>query len=155
MEYRVVKSTDVDFQKVCKQCEEIVLENLFSNGGTLQFRYLTYQADCIIIAQEENIIGFNALLVDFRDGFYVNQIAVKKNCQQKGIGTHLIVMSKDMADKLSLPVYAHVREYNIGSQKTFEKCGFKRDDTYRTEDSYFYAYTEKKIGEKRKSRREP
>ena len=150
MEYKVVRSTDDNFETICMHCEmNIVPENLASNGGTLQFQFLTYQSDCIIYAQEaSSILGFNALVIDYNMGFYVNQIAVKKDCQRKGIGTTLISMGKDMADKLSLPVYAHVRDYNIGSKKTFEKCGFEKDDTYRTENSLFYAYHQKAIGEK-------
>lgn len=151
MEYRVIKASDTDFENVCTCCEnDIVLENLVSNGGTLNFRYLTYQADCIIVAEEDNsIIGFNSLIIDSDMGFYVNQIAVRKEHQRKGIGTSLILMGQELADKVSLPVYAHIREYNIGSQKAFEKCGFEKDDTYRTQDSFFYAYNQKKIGEKK------
>lgn len=151
MEYKVVKSTDIDFESVCARCEkDIVEENLVRNGGTLHFQFLTYQADCIIIALDDSsMVGFNALIINSSIGFYVNQIAVRKNYQKKGIGTTLISMGKEMADSLSLPVYAHVREYNVGSQKTFEKCGFKRENTYRTQDSFFYAYSQKKKGEKK------
>lgn len=151
MEYRVVRKEDADFENVCARCEkEIVLENLVCNGGTLQFQHLTYSSDCIVVALESsNFVAFNALVINSNLGFYVNQIAVKKKQQRKGIGTTLITMGKDMADKLSLPVYAHVREYNIGSQRAFEKCGFEKEDTYRTQDSYFYVYNQKKIGEKK------
>lgn len=151
MEYKVIKSTDQDFENVCERCEkEIVEENLVRNGGTLHFQFLTYQADCMIIALDDSsFIGFNALIMNSNMGFYVNQIAVRKSYQKKGIGTTLVSMGTDMADKLSLPVYAHVREYNVGSQKTFEKCGFEKEDTYRTQDSFFYAYSQKKMGEKK------
>lgn len=151
MEYRVINQKDDDFESICTCCEnDIVLENLVSNGGTLQFRHLTYQADCIIVAEEgTTIIGFNSLNIDYDIGFYVNQIAVRKEYQQKGIGTTLISMGQELANKASLPVYAHVREYNIGSQKAFEKCGFEKDDTYRTEESFFYAYNQKSIGERK------
>ncbi len=54
MEYRAVKSADIDFESVCARCEkEIVLENLVSNGGTLHFQFLTYQADCIVLVEED------------------------------------------------------------------------------------------------------
>lgn len=151
MEYRVINSTDDDFEAVCMHCEKnIVPDNLVSNGGTLHFQFLTYQSDCIVIAQESSsVIGFNALEINSNMGFYVKQIAVRKDYQRKGIGTTLLSIGKEMADKLSLPVYAHVREYNIGSQKTFEKCGFEKEDTYRTKDSFFYAYGQKRIGEKK------
>ncbi len=150
MEYKAIKSDGENFIDLCNYCEEhIVLENLRINGETLNFRGLTYSSDYMIIAFDKDIpIGFNALVFDSEFGFYVNQIAIKKDYKKKGIGVSLISKSKEMADALSLPVYAHVAKYNIASQKMFEKCGFEKNDKYSTEDSFFYAYNQKLIGEK-------
>ena len=61
-----------------------------------------------------------------------------KNCWGKGIGTKSIQLVTDYAfNKLNLrKVIAGVYEYNIGSIRTFEKCGFKR--AYVKKDTYFF-----------------
>ena len=61
-----------------------------------------------------------------------------KNCLGKGIGTKSIQLVTDYAfNKLNLrKVIAGVYEYNIGSIRAFEKCGFKR--AYVKKDTYFF-----------------
>ncbi len=61
-----------------------------------------------------------------------------KNCWGKGIGTKSIQLVTDYAfNKLNLrKVIAGVYEYNIGSIRAFEKCGFKR--AYVKKDTYFF-----------------
>lgn len=61
-----------------------------------------------------------------------------KNYWGKGIGTKSIQLVTEHAfDNLNLrKVLAGVYEYNIGSIRAFEKCGFKR--AYVKKDTYFF-----------------
>lgn len=149
MIYKIISSSDEEFQKSCQFCEEnIVLENLKNNGGTLNFTSLTYGSDYLVVAIDGEIVGFNALIFEPTVGFYVNQIAVKNNYKQKGIGSTLIGMGMTLASNISLPICAHVRDYNIASQKMFEKCGFIKEERYSDRENYFYIYSQKEYGQK-------
>lgn len=68
----------------------------------------------------------------------IGLIIGEKNCWGKGIGTKSIQLVTDYAfNKLNLrKVIAGVYEYNIGSIRAFEKCGFKR--AYVKKDTYFF-----------------
>lgn len=68
----------------------------------------------------------------------IGLIIGEKNFWGKGIGTKSIQLVTDYAfNKLNLrKVIAGVYEYNIGSIRAFEKCGFKR--AYVKKDTYFF-----------------
>lgn len=150
MEYEVINFEDSRFKEMCDACEEnIVKENLREVGGTLNYSHLTYSSDCLIVCLQDNApIGFNALSYYKEAGFYIMQLAVKRDYQRNGIGASLIKKAQTIADELGLAIYAHVRNYNIASQKTVESCGFKKSQSESTINNFFYVYKQKDKGEK-------
>ena len=111
------------------------------NGGTLNYSNLTYESDLLILClHEQKPIAFCSLVILDTAGIYVYQIAVKKEYQKRGIGKQMIEISRGLASNLGVSVSAHVKEYNISSQKMFEKSGFIKSDEYSDEDEFFYEY---------------
>ena len=116
---------DRNFRKTCKYLEKVIVkENLSTNGGTLNYSNLTYQSDLLLLASIDNkVIGFVSL-IDDEDAYYVYQIAIKKEYQQKGIGSELIKKTLEIAKDNSKDVTANVMDYNTKSKKMFDKLGF-------------------------------
>jgi len=141
MIYCVKTPKSEDFLEICSQLEEtVVKDNLRQNGGTLNFSNLTYHSDILIVGFEGNTpVAFNSLIIH-GSSLYVYQIAVKKEYQEKGIGKYLIDRAKQLASTLNLDVTAHVKKYNIASQKMFESCGFFRSAENSDDEDYFYRY---------------
>ena len=116
-----------------------IVENLRVSGGTLNYRNLTYASELLTLCTNcGSPIGFCSLVGSSKSGLYVYQIAVKKEYQGKGIGTELVGRAKQLAHTLGVDLSAHVRDYNINSQRTFEKCGFIKSDVRSTNDNYYY-----------------
>ena len=116
-----------EFEGVCDKIEEyIVKENLARNGGTLKFSGLTYDADYLFLALVDNVpVGYCAV-VDDLEGFYIYQIGVKKELQQKGIGQAMMEQVMYLASTNNKDIVAHVREYNENSKKLFTRLGFEK-----------------------------
>lgn len=142
MKFIVINRATDEFMERCAQCEsEIVPENLRKNGGTLNYHNLTYESDFLILCmQGDEPIGFCSLVMLDKQGLYVYQIAVKKEYQRMGIGAEMVGMTKQLASDLGINASAHVMAYNIGSQRTFEKCGFIKNIEYSSADEYYYQY---------------
>ena len=142
MKYVIINPGSDNFEDMCDQCEQgIVLENLRKNGGTLNYSKLTYNSNILILCLNDNIpIGFCSLVLNDEVGLYVYQIAVKKIYQKQGIGTRLIEITKHLSEDLGIKSSAHVMAYNKGSQKTFENCGYLKDEKNSSEEEYFYQY---------------
>lgn len=142
MKFIVVNRSSEDFTTLCDRCEkDIVPENLRKNGGTLNYKNLTYESDFLILCLDETKpVAFCSLVILDTVGLYVYQIAVKKEYQKKGIGSEMIGMTKQLASNLGINVSAHVMAYNKNSQQTFEKCGFIKNEEYSVEDEYYYQY---------------
>ena len=138
-----------NFMKCCEICEDsITLPNLVCNGGTLNFSGLVYDSDILMLAYDgDSIVGFNSL-VFYRNSIYVYQIAVMPDYKQKGIGSSMLNVTKTLADQLVLPITANVRDYNIASQKSFEKCGFRKDLENSLDNDYFYYFIPEKKRQK-------
>ena len=145
MEIRNIPTGTKEFMKICKYVEEnINRENLHKNGGTLNYSNLTYDSDILFIAYDnETPVGYNSI-VRYEDGFYVYQIAVKKEYQGKGIGTAMLKEAIEIAEKENTFITAHVMYYNIPSQKMFTKQGFKKIKE-NDEGNGFYIRTQKTI----------
>ena len=58
----------------------------------------------------------------------------------------MIEISQELASNLGVSVSAHVKEYNIASQKMFESSGFIKRDEYSSKDEFFYEYKQKNKG---------
>lgn len=97
-------------------------------GGTLKYSNLTYNSDILLIAFYNNIpIGYNSV-VECNGGYYIYQIAVKKEYQNMGIGTEMLRVIVNLAQNQDVGVSAHVMSYNEPSLKMFNSFGFKRVD---------------------------
>ena len=129
MDYKiwVIDSNDETFKETCNYIEEnITIENLVINGGTLNYHGLTYQSEVLIlISLNDEIIGYNSLVV-YDNTLYVYQIAVKKEYQQKGIGTLLMEKAIELASSRNMDVTANVMEYNTNSKNMFLRLGFTK-----------------------------
>ena len=125
MEIIQVQTGTEEFYKTCNYIEQnITFENLRENGGTLNYSGLTYNSNILLIALENDApVGYNSVIAS-PDSYYIYQIAVKKSFQRKGIGTKMMEKAIEMADSKNLFVTAHVRDYNIASQRMFLKLGF-------------------------------
>lgn len=114
-------------------------ENNVKNGGTLMFSSLAPTSDfTYFLYDEENVAGYLSVC-DYESGYYINQIALKKSLQGKGLGKHL--MDKLVEDaffdkKTSLAANIAVR--NEHSKSFHTKYGFKN-----WEDSLYLLNVEK------------
>ena len=124
---KVYMPNDKGFEKICDYLEENVCkENLSWNGGTLNYENLTYDSDILFVAYDKKVpIGYTSLIIT-EMGIYVYQIAIKKEYQQRGIGSSMMQMTLDFADSNNMDVSAHVRDYNSNSLKMFTRLGFKK-----------------------------
>ena len=118
-----------EFLEICDYVEKnINRENLRENGGTLKYSNLTYNSDILLIAFNNDIpIGYNSV-VECNGGYYIYQIAVKKEYQNMGIGTEMLRVIVNLAQNQDVGVSAHVMSYNEPSLKMFNSFGFKRVD---------------------------
>ena len=91
-----------------------------------------------IVALKETKEGIGTVIlsdIDAKNG--VAQVHIKMDKQQgrgRGYGADALNAIVDYAfDEMRLNcIYADVLEYNIASQKLFEKCGFKKDGLLRS-----------------------
>lgn len=134
------------FYKICNYIEEnINRENLYTNGGTLNYSNLTYDSDILLVAFKDNIpVGYNSIVM-CEDGYYIYQIAVKKEYQNSGIGTLMLKKAIKIAKDNKSFVIANVMNYNINSQKMFLKQGFKKMDENPITGDGLYALAPKKL----------
>lgn len=126
-QYDILFRDDCHFKSTCNKIEEeIVKQNLFINGGTLNFNNLTYRSDILVVCFKENeLIGFNSLMLN-RDNLYIIQIGIKNEHKKKGIGTQMMKIAISIAQRFNLKVSAHVRDYNIASQNMINRLGFEK-----------------------------
>ena len=153
MEIKTIKPNNEEFEKICDYIEEnITKHNLRKNGGTLNYNKLTYQSDILIIAEENNIpIGYNSI-IRYKNGYYIYQIAVKKEYQNKRVGTQMMKKIIDQANEENTFVTAHVMNYNTNSQKLFLGLGFTKLGEDPLTGNGFYALEQKEIkNEKRRN----
>ncbi|MBR5370204.1 MAG: GNAT family N-acetyltransferase [Bacilli bacterium] len=125
MEIRNIKIGTDEFLNICDYVEKnINRENLSANGGTLNYSNLTYSSDILFIAFDNNTpVGYNSV-VKCDGGYYIYQIAVKKEYQGQGIGTDMLKEIVKIADEEGVFITAHVMNYNTASQKMFKSLGF-------------------------------
>ena len=142
MECTIVKilPSSKGFEKICAYLESVIVsENLSINGGTLNYSNLTYESNLLLLAiKDEKPIGFSSL-VELEDSFYVYQIAIKKEYQQKGIGSMLLEEAIGVAKSVGYDVTANVMEHNTNSKKMFERFGFKKLG-YSSKGNAFYRF---------------
>ena len=146
MEIKKIEIGTNYFYQVCDYIENhITKENLSKNGGTLNYNNLTYNSDILLVASDNGIpIGYNSI-VKYNKGLYIYQIAVKKEYQNKGIGTLMLKKAIEIAEEQNTFVTAHVMNYNIASQKMFLNLGFKKIDEDKKTGNGFYALNQLKI----------
>lgn len=135
-----------EFISLCSYLEaNIVDENHSKNGGTLNYSNLTYYSDILLVAYKENIpVAFNSLVFHKKDLLYCNQYVVKKEFQNKGIGKRIMESAMKIVDELNVDFSAHVKDYNIASQKVFTSLGFKKVGYLSEVDNYYYFRERKK-----------
>ncbi len=123
--YMTLTPNSREFKKICDYLDKkIVEENLYKNGGTLNYSGLVYESDILIVCFKDKIpVGFNSI-IDLPEGYYIYQIAVSNSEKQKGIGKQLMQIIIDQAATNNKGIAAHVRDYNTASQKLFESLGF-------------------------------
>ena len=146
MEIREIKRGTEYFYQVCNYIEEnINRENLFKNGGTLNYSNLTYDSDILLVVFDNEIpVGYNSI-VKYKGGLYIYQIAVKKKYQNKGIGTLMLRKTIKIAEEENTFVTAHVMNYNVASQKMFLNLGFKKIDEDKNTGNGFYILNQREI----------
>lgn len=89
---------------------------------------------CMIDNLEEHTLGTVILSdIDYKNGIAEIHIKLLKEYQSKGYGADAVNTLVNYAfHELRLQcVYAYINEYNIGSQKLFEKLGFKLEGKLR------------------------
>ena len=156
MEIKKIGPSARNFTEVCDYIEQYInRENLSINGGTLNYSNLTYDSYILLLAIDNGVpVGYNSIVV-YEKGLYIYQIAVKKEYQNKGIGTLMLKKAIEIAKKHNTNVTAHVMNYNIASQKMFLKLGFQKvDEDKKTGNGFYYLGIEKiKAGNKENNRK--
>lgn len=92
---------------------------------------------CIIAERTREEVGLGTVIlsdIDQKNGSA--QVHIKlgiDNCRGKGYGTDALntIVRYAFAEMRLHCIYADVLEYNIASQKLFEKCGFHKDGLLR------------------------
>lgn len=124
-----IYKTQEKFNDICNYLEQnITKENLSINGGTLNYKNLTYDSDVLFVAYDndnEKLVGYNSV-IKYEDGYYIYQIAVKKEFQNQGIGKQLALKSIELAESEKELLTAHIMEYNEASKRLFSSLGFKK-----------------------------
>lgn len=113
---------------VSEAAQEKWMENQDGNNDTLR---------CVISLKTDTEKGLGTVIlsdIDFKNAVAQVHIKLAKDeGRHKGYGTDALLAVTDYAfSELRLNcVYAEVLEYNIPSQKLFEKCGFHQDGILR------------------------
>ena len=94
-----------------------------------------------IIEDDKGFSGFIGLRVD--DQADMMNFAIVPEKQRQGYGKKLLLYVLDILKKEGIKqLTLEVRESNVGAQKLYESCGFKRSHTrknyYKTEDAIVY-----------------
>jgi len=91
---------------------------------------------CIITDKVSREKGVGTVIlsdIDRKNGVAQVHLKLAADCRGKGYGTDVLktVVGYAFRQMRLHCVYAHVLEYNITSQKLFEKCGFQREGRLR------------------------
>ena len=149
MMYILISQENKDFEKYCNICRDnVVIENLVSNGGTLQVPNAVFYSNVLIIAHQDvllpnQIVGFIALNTRSESEIYINQIAVKNDHKKQGIGRGLVYELINYADNRDIT--CHVRVYNVASQALFKSCNFEKVEKMSNDSNYFFVHRSKKM----------
>ena len=149
-EYLICLPEDEEFDDVCNECEMNIVEpNLRTNNGTLNFNGLVYGSDILIVCGDnDKIVGYNSVVIK-QNAFYINQIGVIPSYKKLGIGKKMMECIIDIADKVNLPVCAHVRSYNDASLAMVKSLGFEKIDELSSEKNFYFKLNTK-LNKKRK-----
>ena len=139
MEYIKMSRDDelyTEYRDYCK--ENIIFENLISNGGTLMGLDTLNYADSLVMCLDRNdIIGIAGLIENYSSDSdsYICQIAIKKDSKRKGVGKGLLNTIFETTDKDY--VTCNINGFNTVSKIFFASMGFIRDEK-SSEDYGFY-----------------
>ena len=129
--YKIQNKNDVP-PWILDKCHEIMLSLHVKNGGILQYENALDESDVILYAEYINrVVGYACLKQYnvFKDGLYVEQIAITANHQNLGIGKgfveRIIKYAKENGYKA---VFANCKKTNLHSHRLFISCGFKEFD---------------------------
>lgn len=114
---------------VIKECKKIALSLHTSRGGMLQYKNAVEDSDFIITAKniDNRIIGYICLKKYnvLENSLYVEQIAVKKDYQDLGIGKHLLQEALKFAEDNDYDeLIANCKKINKASINLFTKLQF-------------------------------
>ena len=85
---------------------------------------------CFVLCHEEKIMGY--CRYDKGEKGYVISIALRSECQGKGLGSYFLTNTLALLPKGAV-VLATIHKDNVGSQRLFEKNGFNetlQDETW-------------------------
>ncbi len=124
-----------------ERIEDINLENLVRNGGTLRFEGILYHDYAVVAKIKDRIVGYTLLAKNFflDDDIYVMQIAVDNKFKGVGVGSAMY----DYVEKHSKGFKhftANVNKNNIASKCFHEKFGFS---PFGEEGNTQYSYSKK------------
>ncbi len=155
---RIEKS---DFKKYITEIEQIHNENAFPNNGYLVDEDYIKNADIMFIVTLNNKIiayaSLNPLVEELvrntelligieKKNIQIEQLAVKKINQDRGIGSILLDKIKEYCKEVNISyIYLYTMKENEKAQKFYLKNGFKYAGLWVSEEdnkykSYFYEY---------------
>jgi len=90
---------------------------------------------CMAIDKEENKVIGTVIVsdIDYKNGTAEIHIKLGASYHRKGYGTDIVkAIVKYAFEELRLHcICAHINEYNVASQKVFERCGFEKEGVMR------------------------
>ncbi len=114
----------------------------FPTSSTTQKRWFESQTQndsvlrCVIAKKDDPKTGLGTVIlsgIDRRNGVATVHIKLCENARGQGLGTDSVkaVVKYAFYEQRLNCVNSAVIEYNLASQKMFEKCGFKKDGVLR------------------------
>ena len=117
-----------DNVRSCSCCDHYTYNEAYEKIGSLLDHLTDHTAIAYGVFEGEEIIGFIwAYVHQFREErrMYVNEIRVKEEHRERGIGSRLLRLVEDKAKKLGICViYLHAESNAPEAVKLYQNCGY-------------------------------
>ncbi|KMM37950.1 GNAT family N-acetyltransferase [Guptibacillus hwajinpoensis] len=116
--YNVVKANITDLDKILQVDSEVI-----GNTGRRNFiRNAIERRNCIVVQEENNIVGFLIYDTNFFDCSFISLVIVSPSKRRKGYAS--LLMEYMLNNSPTVKVFSSTNCSNVRMQKVFEANGF-------------------------------